>query len=116
MQKSSFLGKPISGKVLSIEGGRAKIDLGEQDQVWKNMVLYCEPAEPEKTEMLNKGDKRGEEEYKSHRVLLKVVEVHKNDCVTEIYEHQKRHDIKGIRDGYKVYSRFPDSANRKGIF
>jgi hypothetical protein len=116
LAKKLLLGKPISGKVLSIEGGRAKIDLGEQDQVWKNMVLYCEPGEPEKDEMLKKGGKRGEEEYKSHRALLKVVEAHKDYCVAEIYEHQRNHNINGIRDGYKIYSRFPDSASRKGIF
>jgi hypothetical protein len=114
--KEFILDKSISGYVLSIEGGRAKIDLGEREQVWENMVLYCEPDKPEKKEMLNKGGKKGEEEFESHRVLLKVVEVHKDHCVVEIYRNQRKHNIDGIRDGYRVYSRFPDLASRKGIF
>jgi hypothetical protein len=114
--KRFILGKPISGKVLSIEGSRAKVDLGEREQVWKNMVLYCEPDEPEKNEMLKKGGEKGEDEVKYHRVMLKVVEVHKDHCVAMTCEHPQNHDIKKIRNGYKVYSRFPNSASREGMY
>jgi hypothetical protein len=109
--KKLVLGKPIAGKVVSVENGRAKIDLGEQDKVWKDMLLYCEPDEPEKSEL----QKRGDKEYQPHCVLLKVVEVKKTYCLVEIDEKQRNHDLGNIRKGYKVSSQFPASLSRQNI-
>jgi hypothetical protein len=114
--KKFILGKPISGKILSIEGGRAKVDLGEQEQVWKNMVLYCEPDEPGKNEILKKGGKKGEEKLEGRRAMLKVVEVHKHHCVAVICEHPNKINLNKLGTGYKVYSRFPDLASMRGMY
>lgn len=103
--KKLVLSKPIHGKVLSIEDGRARINLGEQDQVCKDMLLYCEPDESGKTELL----KKSKDKYESHCVLLKVVEVSKTECVVEIDQHQIDINIDNIQKGYRVSSRFPDS-------
>lgn len=109
--KKLVLGKPIHGKVLSIENGRARINLGDQDQVCKDMLLYCEPDESRKTELL----KKGKDEYERHCMLLKVVEVTRTECVVEIDQRPINTNIENIRKGYRVSSRFPDSLTEKTI-
>jgi hypothetical protein len=110
--KGWILSDPIHGTILSVEDGRAKIDLGAEEQVWKNMLLYCEPDELAKAELLKKGEKG----YQDQCVLLKVVAVHKGYCLAEIDEHQRHADIGNIRKGYWVSSRFPKSLSKEIIW
>jgi hypothetical protein len=64
---------------------------------------------------LKKEGKKGEEKLEGHRVMLKVVEVHKHHCVAVICEHPNKINLNKLGTGYKVYSRFPDLASIKGM-
>jgi hypothetical protein len=106
-----ILVKPLVGAVLSVEGGRAKIDLGGRDRVWKGMVLYCEPDEKTKRELF--GERK--EDPKKYRALLRVVDVLDTSCVAEIRGFPPSKKSVPIRQGYKVYSKIPNPANKGAI-
>jgi hypothetical protein len=106
-----ILAKPLVGEVLSVEDGRARISLGERDRVWKDMLLYCEPDETTKRELF--GERK--EDPKKHRALLRVVDVRDTYCVAEIRGVPPIKKSAPIRQGYKVYSKIPDSASKFGI-
>ncbi len=106
-----ILVKPLVGAVLSVEGGRVGINLGERDRVWKGMLLYCEPDEKTKRELF--GERK--EDPKKYRALLRVVDVRDTSCVAEIYGGPPSNKSVPIRQDYKVYSKIPDSANKDAI-
>jgi hypothetical protein len=106
-----IIAKPLVGEVLSVEDGRARISLGERDRVWKGMLLYCEPDETTKRELF--GERK--EDPKKHRALLRVVDVRDTSCVAEIRGVPPIKKSAPIRQGYKVYSKIPDSASKFGI-
>jgi hypothetical protein len=106
-----ILVKPVVGAVLSAEDGQAKINLGGRDGVWKEMVLYCEPDEKTKKQLFEER----KEDPKTYRALLRVVDVRDTSCVAEIRGVPPSKKTIPIRQGYKVYSRVPDSAIKSGI-
>jgi hypothetical protein len=106
-----ILVKPAVGEVLSVEDGQARINLGGRDRVWKDMVLYCEPDEKTKGELF--GERK--EDPKKYRALLRVVDIRDTSCVAEIRRVPPSNKSVPIRQGYKVYSKIPDSANKGGI-
>ncbi len=105
------MGKPILGTVLSIHGGQARIDLGAQMQLRKDMILYCEPDEETRKTLL----KNDEEEYERYCVLLKVVDVFETSSTVELYENQLNNDMEKVRKGCRIYSRFPKTLSEESI-
>ncbi len=55
------------------------------------------------------------EDPKKHRALLRVVDVRDTYCVAEIRGVPPIKKSAPIRQGYKVYSKIPDSAIKFGI-
>ena len=106
-----ILVKPLVGAVLSVEDGKVEINLGERDRVWKDMLLYCEPDEKTKQELF--GERK--QDPKKYRAALRVLDVRDTSCVAEIRRSSRTNKAVPVRQGYKVYSKIPDSAKKGAI-